>query len=82
MFRNLLDDHASLQSVSEPSALPASLVSFLHKSYAIMKQHLTVIEGTETVQVTPLRTLASSHKSECASCFDTVGWTAGRASGL
>jgi len=38
------------------------------------------------VQVTPLRrTLASSPESECASClqcFDSVGWVAGRASGL
>ena len=42
--------------------------------------------GAETVQVTPLRrTIASSPLSECASClqcFDTVGWAAGRASGL
>ena len=42
--------------------------------------------GMETVQVTPLRrTLASSPKSKCTSClqcFDTVGWVAGRASGL
>jgi len=40
----------------------------------------------ETVQVTPLRrTLASSPKSECSSslqCFDSVGWAAGRVSGL
>jgi len=37
------------------------------------------------VQVTPLRTLASSPKSECISClqcFDIVGWAAGRASSL
>jgi len=44
------------------------------------------LEGTETMQVTPLRrTLASSPKSECASClqcFDTVGLAAGRATDL
>ena len=47
---------------------------------------LSTVKVRETVHVTPLRrTLASSLQSECASClqcFDTVGWVAGRASGL
>ena len=37
------------------------------------------------MQVTPLRrTLASSNPNVlvCLQCFDTVGWAAGRASGL
>jgi len=38
------------------------------------------VQGTETVQVTPLRrTLASSPEcTSCPQCFDTVGWAAGR----
>jgi len=47
---------------------------------------LSTVKVQETVHVTPLRrTLASSLQSECGSClqcFDTVGWAAGRASGL
>jgi len=35
-IENLLDDHAGLQSISELSALPPSLVSFLHESSAII----------------------------------------------
>jgi len=43
-------------------------------------------DGTEMVQVTPLRrSLASSPQPRCTSClrcFDAVGWAAGRTSGL
>ena len=71
--------------------LIANISSFVHKFFFTSSVAFTcsrvLVWGTETVQVTPLmrRTLASSPKSECASClqcFDTVGWAARKASGL
>jgi len=48
--RNSLDDRASPQSILELSALPASLVSFLHVSFAVQKKTISLFTTAQHQQ--------------------------------
>jgi len=61
-------------AVCKASVVLFTICEVLPQYCGVARHRNNLLYGTETLQVTPLR--------RTLQCFDTVGWAAGRASGL